>query len=389
MERHILLFGSRSRLVRLIGLLILCASGADAHLLNMTLCTVSLDTKTSQVTVDLKIDFTRILGDPVAYYEVTRMAPKKSVSERTHLIKTIQDGLWVRSGEEPLLLKNTAFNFPDLPLAKFTEPWAAPMSELSFKAELPTGATELFVVSKPSLLIEYPLVVSLSQGEGFSTTRWLEPGQKSPVLVIAGGDSSVDEVEATSTMNSDSIGADALRYTVLGFQHILPKGLDHILFVVGLFFLVARWRPLLLQVSFFTLAHTLTLMLVALDIIPYWPAVVEPLIALSIAYVGIENLRKTQINRFRLLVVFLFGLVHGMGFASMLGTLDLPAGEIFAAIVAFNFGVELGQLTLIAFLAVVCFKLFGWKHYQATIRNPVNVSISLIASVWFVQRIMF
>lgn len=218
-------------------------------------------------------------------------------------------------------------------------------------------------------------------------TRWLEPGQKSPVLTIKSiGISSVG-AEVPSAMDQESLWDVAIRYGVLGFEHILPKGLDHILFVMGLFFLSVRWRPLLLQVSLFTLAHTFTLMLVAMNVFPYWPALVEPLIALSIAYVGIENLRKSKVNRLRLVIVFLFGLVHGMGFAGMLGSLDLPVREMFAAIVAFNLGVELGQLSIILLLAAVCFKLVSWRYYKTAIRIPVNLSISLVASVWFIQRV--
>ncbi len=363
--------------------------GAEGHFLNMTRCTVSVDTQSRQVTVDLKIDFTRILGDPVAHYELTRMDLEQSASERIRLIAAIQNGLLFYAGQTVLQMENTYFEFPDLPLGEFTEPWAAPMSQLRFEASLPPDSTGLMVTSKSGLLIEYPLVVSMSlEGESQSSiTRWLEPGQKSPVLEFEWVSLQNPEANSVAVSSPEPLTGVLGRYTLLGYAHILPKGLDHILFVFGLFFLSMRWKPLLLQVSLFTLAHTLTLVMVSLGTIPYRPDIVEPLIALSIAYVGIENLRKSDVNPLRLVIVFLFGLVHGMGFAGMLGTLELPVNEFVAAVVAFNFGVELGQLSIIAVLTLVCFKLTSWKHYGRGIRMPVNVGISLVASVWFIQRL--
>jgi len=125
----------------------------------------------------------------------------------------------------------------------------------------------------------------------------------------------------------------AVRYFSLGFSHILPKGLDHILFVVGLFLLSTRWRSVLLQVSTFTLAHSITLGLTIDGIVSLPARVVEPMIALSIAYVAIENLVTTELKTWRLALVFSFGLLHGMGFASVLRDLGLPRSNFLAALV--------------------------------------------------------
>src|SRR5262249_40439705 len=135
--------------------------------------------------------------------------------------------------------------------------------------------------------------------------------------------------------------ATSLRYVRLGFRHILPDGLDHILFVLGLFLLSPRLRPLLVQVSAFTLAHTPTPVappappaLSTLRLVGLPPAVVEPLIALSIAYVAIENTVVRELRPWRIALVFGFGPLHGLGFAGALGALGLPRGSFLAALLS-------------------------------------------------------
>lgn len=141
-------------------------------------------------------------------------------------------------------------------------------------------------------------------------------------------------------------------YIPVGFDHILPQGLDHILFVLGLFFLSTRLGPLLWQVSAFTLAHTVTLALGAAGLVNVPGSIVEPLIASSIVYVAVENIFARGLTRWRPVVVFGFGLLHGLGFASVLGEFGLPDGQFIPALIGFNVGVELGQLTVIALAAL-------------------------------------
>ena len=139
-------------------------------------------------------------------------------------------------------------------------------------------------------------------------------------------------------------------YIPVGFDHIVPKGLDHILFVLGLFFLAAHFRPLLLQVSLFTLAHTITLALAALGYVNLPGSLVEPLIAASIVFVALENIWAKGISRWRPYIIFGFGLLHGLGFASVLGEFGLPEGTFVAALIGFNVGVEVGQLAVITLM---------------------------------------
>ena len=176
------------------------------------------------------------------------------------------------------------------------------------------------------------------------------------------------------------------RYIALGFEHILPLGVDHILFVVGLFLLAARWRPLLWQVSAFTVAHTLSLALSMAGVVSLPSRLVETLIAASIAYVAIENLATDKMHAWRPILVFGFGLLHGLGFAGALRGLGLPDGEWIPALISFNVGVELGQLSVIglAFLAVGWFRDRAW--YRPWIVRPASALIALAGLYWAVQR---
>ncbi len=178
-------------------------------------------------------------------------------------------------------------------------------------------------------------------------------------------------------------------YTVLGFTHILPKGLDHILFVLGIFLLSLHWRPLLYQVTAFTIAHSITLALSLYGIVSLPSSIVEPLIALSIVYVAIENVLTPTLKPWRVYVVFAFGLLHGMGFAGVLTELGLPRNEYVTALVAFNVGVELGQLAVIAlaFCAVgLWFRQRDW--YRRGIVVPASLAIALVGAYWTVERVI-
>lgn len=194
----------------------------------------------------------------------------------------------------------------------------------------------------------------------------------------------------TAAIRSPSGWRTAWEYLRLGFEHILPKGIDHILFVLGLFLLSAKWKPLLWQVTAFTIAHSITLGLAIHGVIPlsesFRATVVEPLIALSIAYVAIENIVTSRLHVWRPVIVFGFGLLHGMGFAGVLQELGLPRGMLATALVSFNVGVELGQLAVIglAFVAV------GWARSSAVYRSrvviPASAAIAFLGVYTAVQR---
>lgn len=177
-----------------------------------------------------------------------------------------------------------------------------------------------------------------------------------------------------------------LTWIKAGFRHILPLGLDHICFILGLFFLQPKWRPLLLQTSAFTLAHSITLALVVLGFFTIPSKVVEPMIALSIAYVGIENLWVKELKPWRVGLVFGLGLLHGMGFASVMKELELPQGQVIEPLVGFNLGVELGQVTVLA-SAFVATLWFLQKPAFGRVRKIASGMIGAVGLYWTFQRI--
>jgi len=179
----------------------------------------------------------------------------------------------------------------------------------------------------------------------------------------------------------------ARAYVVLGVQHIL-SGIDHLLFVVGLLFLVGFRRRLVGTITAFTLAHSLTLAFSVLGWLTLRPAPVEAMIAMSIVLVACEALRErdTLARRMPALVSFLFGLVHGLGFAGALRSIGLPQSHLPLALLTFNVGVEIGQLmTVLA--AYVAVRLVLSRRWFARARTPALYAVGVVAAYWSWQRI--
>jgi len=209
-------------------------------------------------------------------------------------------------------------------------------------------------------------------------TEWLDGGQTSAALSLL------------ALPPAPSRLATIWRYIALGFTHIVPHGLDHMLFVVGIFLLSRRLRSVLWQVSAFTLAHSITLALSIYGVVAMPSAIVEPLIALSIAYVAIENLFQTELRPWRIALVFAFGLLHGLGFAGALTEVGLPRGEYLTALTAFNVGVEAGQLAVIAAaLVLVGRHASDYASYRRRVVVPVSMLIAGAAVYWTVERVGF
>ena len=208
------------------------------------------------------------------------------------------------------------------------------------------------------------------------TTVWVEGGELSMPLAVG-------DAEPVSRLRV------AWRYLALGFTHILPYGLDHVLFVLGIYLLSNKPRSVLLQVTAFTAAHSITLGLSMYGVLRVPSSVVEPLIAVSIAYVAIENLFLSELKPWRVGLVFGFGLLHGMGFAGVLTGLGLPPGEFVTALLTFNIGVEMGQLAVIG----AAFLLVGWHcseriWWRSRVVIPASTLIACAAIYWTVERVM-
>ena len=190
--------------------------------------------------------------------------------------------------------------------------------------------------------------------------------------------------EYKDTADSQSTFISFLRQ---GFVHVVPLGLDHILFVFGLFLLSRKWKPLILQVSAFTLAHTLTLGLATLGIITVSPEIVEPIIAASIAVIALENIFFPGYKPYRLVIVFVFGLIHGLGFAGALSGFNLEPTSLLIGLFGFNVGVEFGQFAIL--ITSICLTIFikDPLHYRKWIVLPGSTLIALIGLYWTIVRI--
>jgi hypothetical protein len=188
-------------------------------------------------------------------------------------------------------------------------------------------------------------------------------------------------------MSSDTV---FWKYMLIGFQHIIPEGFDHILFITCVFFLNPNLKKVIIQASMFTLAHSITLGLAMYGIIKPPANVIEPLIAVSIVFLAIENIMSDKVKPWRLVMVFLFGMVHGMGFAGALSGLGMPQYAFATALISFNVGVEIGQLTIIMTLYFLVSKVFSKRvWYRQRIVIPISVVIALVAAYWTVERIFF
>ena len=253
---------------------------------------------------------------------------------------------------------------------------SATAATIHLTGEIPAGARN-FSWTFGWTFASYALTIRSAATDN-PATEWLEGGQSSAQFALASPAKSISRLST------------ALLYLRLGFTHIVPLGLDHMLFVLGIYLLSGRARSVLLQVSAFTVAHSITLGLSMYGLVNVSPKIVEPMIAISIAYVAIENIFLSELKSWRVALVFAFGLLHGMGFAGALKELGLPRSEFVTALLTFNVGVEAGQLTVIG----TAFMLVGWHcsqraWYRCRIVVPASAAIACTAVYWTIQRFSF
>lgn len=203
-----------------------------------------------------------------------------------------------------------------------------------------------------------------------------------PTLTLSNSVQSTGSGAAPASSHSTGLGGLFL----MGVEHILI-GFDHLAFLLGLLLIGGRLRSLLWVVTAFTLAHSITLGLATLGVVTLSPRIVEPLIALSIVYVGAENFfAKDASKRWR--ITFPFGLIHGFGFAGALAELKLPSSEIGPALLLFNLGVEAGQLAVIAIALPLLAKLHKQAWFEKKGQKALNVALIAAGLFWFVTRVM-
>jgi hypothetical protein len=248
--------------------------------------------------------------------------------------------------------------------------------EFTAEATLPHGAADLSIQFPPALA---EVILMLDRPGVEPLTIPLAPGEPSPAVPPFPSTASPQPPTAAPST--------AARFLRLGFTHIIPQGPDHALFVLGLFLLVPRLRTVAWQITAFTVAHTLTLTLTSLHIIGVPSSVVEPAIAASIAFVGVENLLVTRVHPWRIAVAFVFGLVHGMGVATSFKEAGFPPGQLVPSLAAFTVGVEGGHIAVL----LAAFAALGWTRgkpwYRSRVAVPLSLAIAAVALVWLFLRL--
>ncbi len=210
-------------------------------------------------------------------------------------------------------------------------------------------------------------------------------GEQRKVTIAPEAAAASSAPERASTASAEH-GSGFWSFFAMGIEHILT-GYDHLVFILGLVLARARLRSLLTVVTAFTLAHSITLALAVLGVWAPSSRIFEPAIALSIAYVGIENFFvKDASKRWR--ITFPFGLVHGFGFAGALQEIALPRGAVPSALVSFNLGVEAGQLAVLALLLPLVLFLRGKTWFEPRGARVVSGAVALAGGVWFVSRVI-
>lgn len=255
-----------------------------------------------------------------------------------------------------------------------TEPNGVPGATIELTGRRPAHA-RTFTWRYDLTSASYGLSVLQTDGSA-SPVQWLEGGHTSSAIPVASAAPPPGRLRVLA------------RYVALGFTHIVPGGLDHVLFVLGIFLLSRRVRPILLQVTAFTVAHSITLVLGMYGLVSVPGSVVEPLIALSIVLIAVENILVRDVKPWRIGLVFVFGLLHGLGFAGALEEVGMPRSEFLTALLGFNVGVELGQLAVIGAAWGLLGYTFGHRDwYRRRIVIPASVGIACFGLVWTLQRL--
>lgn len=348
-----------------------------------------------KATIKVEIDPRVWEADPnAAKYLFNQDLPNLSEAAKTDLVKKAAD----------YAASNLEFFF--LPLGKVSPvfQWAI-TGEAEVKLEKPDQPAVLtgtWVTTVPSGMAGYQVragegnkvgvyIHNFLRGKALERLNVLFPGEKSYVLdltALTGAAGTAIE----GAVNEETKGgwwATFLNFIHEGFRHVVPEGLDHILFVLGVFLLSRQWKPLLMQVSAFTVAHTITLALATLEVVKVPGSIVEPIIAGSIAVVALENIFHQKYTNWRILIVFSFGLIHGLGFASVLSDLKLPPGSLIAGLLGFNVGVEFGQLAVISAALALTFWISDSATYRKYVVVPGSLIIAALGLWWMVERIFF
>jgi hypothetical protein len=344
--------------IGVVGAILLCGSLARAHEIGTTRVSVLLHA--DRYDIEVVTDAAALLQKLEASAG-RRPGPEDFADIFQRRLEIAFDGAVVHSAVEYSVSPPTDATLPAL-------------ATIRLRGNVPRSARE-FNWTYSWTFASYALTIRAA-GSGTPVIEWLEGGQRSAPFALS------EPVAAGSRV------ATVARYFALGFTHIVPNGLDHVLFVLGIFLLSGGLRVVFWQVSAFTIAHSITLGLTMNDLLAAPPALVEPLIALSIAYVAIENVFLSELKPWRVALVFAFGLLHGMGFAGVLKEIGLQGSTLLEALLFFNAGVEAGQLTVLAAAFALVGMQWGTREwYRRRVVVPASLLIACCGIYWTVQRI--
>ena len=372
--------------------LALISPHSHAHLLNMTELHLDASDR-SQTVLRVKIDLGQSLMHPEEYWRAATADAKGQEQLIAPAVEQFLEALVIAIDSVPAAATLQSWQLEAVSIDAIRNPITPQMAELIFLLDqnISLGEAELEVRIDDNLEVPWPVLLRVDYAvTPLPVSRLLTSSERSSRPIILNGNLlASDSATLAGLALAFQNWVPGLSWLAVGFQHIIPRGLDHIVFVLGLFFLSTRLSTLLYQVSCFTMAHSLALALATLGIVAVPAAVVEPLIAASIIFVAVDNLHSNTLIRWRLLVVTLFGLLHGLGFAAVLSELILPAENFYSALLFFNLGVEAGQLTvlLLAFAAVGWLR--NWSQYTNRVARPATVTIAGVGAYWLVKRVAF
>ena len=360
-----------------------------AHMLNMTRVDVRVN-ETGTAKVLINIDLGQSLMSAEDYWAASQMPAIEQARAINESLNRINREMVVLLDGEPVALQLVKADLAAISLEAISNPLTPQMATLHYEMDT-SGAGSVQLQMLPELEVPWPLLLKIELGGYLPQSRLL---------------TEVDRLSLPAAIKPEFLPASKnhqaiwlvdgwvdpmpwMTWIAVGFQHIIPRGLDHILFILGLFLVCKGWRSLLVQVTGFTLAHSLTLGLSTYGLISVPGSVVEPLIALSIVYVALDNSLGPKLVRWRFVIVCLFGLLHGLGFASVLSDIGLPSDQFLLSLALFNLGVELGQLAVLlaAFLIVVWFRRQTW--FQSVVVQPSTIAIAGTGMYWFLKRVAF
>jgi hydrogenase/urease accessory protein HupE len=321
----------------------------------------------------------RGVADAPPLFRKDVMAASKATHDRYTATteRTMRQLLVLKFNGKPLNWKITFPDFEKQPLILPEETGGWALMNAVIEVDVQPGPGKLEVFWKDNLNSE--LILDTTVGDKFGTLSVFS-GMSNTLLKI---DANEPSKKTASTLPSKKTQAES--WLVSGFLHVIPLGFDHILFILGLFLLAPRWKPLLGQSLLFTLAHSMTLSLVILGLISLPIQWIEILIAVSIAWIGIENLIVKKLNPSRLYLVFGFGLIHGMGFAKVLREKlhGINGKDLTLPLVSFNIGVEIAQIVLLICAFLILIPLKSWTPQ---IQKIGSICIALAGLFWIYQR---